>query len=370
MNVLVAGAFEASCHWAHAINTVKMAQGFASLGHRVTMVCRRPPQGRVDEAQLSASYGLGEPIRWIQLPRRILARRVGENWGFSALALLAALPARPHLVYARSYIFPWMSSRCGIPTVVESHAHPDNSSKPFLRLVDATRHRAFRLWVTISTHLSDHYQSLGVPAERLAVLPDAVDLGIFKRPHALPPSPYPTGKPVVAYVGHLYDYKGIPTVLEAASRLPDLRFHLVGGWPQDVAANAERIRRRGLTNVTLHGLKPHAEIPPYLWHADLLLLPPSADHPSAAWTSPLKLGEYLASGTPVVATSIPALRDLVVGTEVRFVEPDSPDSLAEGIAHVLGDSEYAASLSRDGSAKAEGLSYVRRAEAVLERIGL
>ena len=42
MKILVASAFEASSQWAHAINTVKMAQGFARLGHAVTLVCRRP----------------------------------------------------------------------------------------------------------------------------------------------------------------------------------------------------------------------------------------------------------------------------------------------------------------------------------------
>jgi len=368
VKILVAGAFEASSQWAHAINTVKMAQGFARLGHAVTLVCRRPTAGAVPEDSLNANYGLKEPMRWVQLPRRVLGHSLGENWSFAAQALRSLASLRPDLVYARNYTLPWLSSRLGIVTAAESHAHPGNKSKPFRRLVRASGHSAFRLWVTISRHLADHYATLGVSPEKLAVLPDAVDLQRFRRPAQRPPSPYPPGAPAVVYVGHLYDYKGIPTILAAAEHLPQLAFHLVGGWPDDIARQQRRVRERGLGNVTVHGAVPHAEVPRYLWHADVLLLPPSAHHPSAVWTSPMKLGEYLASGSPVVASAIPALRDLVTDAEVRFVAPDDGASLAEGVSRVLESPGDASRLTRAGTRRADELSYVKRAQQVLERV--
>jgi glycosyltransferase involved in cell wall biosynthesis len=371
MHILVAGAFEASSHWAHAINTVKMAQGFARLGHKVTIVCRQSPGGKVPPEKLAQMYGLTEPLRWVQLPWKVLGYPVYIHWRFALLALPIAIWMRPDLVFARSYIFPWLSSKCGIATVAESHTGPDNNTAPFLRLVDATRHRAFRLWVTISQRLADHYHSLGVPMEKLIVLPDAFDLDLFQRPARLPPRPYPGGAPVVAYTGHYYeDYKGIPTVLEAAALLPEVQFHLVGGQPQEVARHQARIQEMGLGNVTLHGLKPHSEVPPFLWHADVLLMPPSARHPSAAWTSPVKLGEYLASGTPIVATAIPALRDWLTDEEVEFVAADNAEAMAAGIRHLLDNRARAEALSQAGIRKARELSYERRTEAILKRVGL
>jgi glycosyltransferase involved in cell wall biosynthesis len=209
-----------------------------------------------------------------------------------------------------------------------------------------------------------------VSADKLIVLPDAVDVIQFGRPEELPSSPYQKPGPHVAYIGHLYDYKGIPTVLAAAALLPDIQFHLVGGLPEDIDRQEARIEEMGLQNVILHGLKPQVEVPPYLWHADVLLLPPSQYHPSAQWTSPLKLGEYLASGTPVVATDILALRDWVTEDEVEFVAPDDAEALAGGIQHLLADGTRRQSLRTAGFRKAEELSYERRAEAILERIGL
>jgi glycosyltransferase involved in cell wall biosynthesis len=166
------------------------------------------------------------------------------------------------------------------------------------------------------------------------------------------------------------DYKGIPTILEAAKRLPNVSFHLVGGWPEDVVRQQERAQALGLTNTTFHGLKPHLEIPPFLWHADVLLLPPSRYHPSALWTSPLKLGEYLASGTPIVASRIPALQSWVTDEEVEFVTPDDPRSLALGIQRILQDPSTARRRSQAGIKKAESLSFERRAESILLKLQL
>jgi glycosyltransferase involved in cell wall biosynthesis len=142
-------------------------------------------------------------------------------------------------------------------------------------------------------------------------------------------------------------------------------FHLVGGLPEDVRRTREQLRDRGLRNVIVHGYQPPANVPPFLWHADVLLLPPSGNHPSARWTSPVKLGEYLASGVPVVSTRIPALRDWLTEDETRFVEPDDPAALAAGILDVLQDETLAESLSATGLRLAHTLAYKRRAEQIL-----
>ena len=360
MRILVAGGFEADSLFAHAINTVKMAQGFARLRHDVTLVCRRPKSGPVDPDELAARFGLSVPLTWRQLPHF-----VGEGRKFAACAMIHAKRFRPDLVYARNYVLPAWSSRLGLETVGESHAHPDNHARKFCRFIRATTHRRFKRLVTISHHLADHYRARGVPAQKLLVLPDAVDLESFRRPANLPPGPFPTDKPNIVYAGHLYDYKGIPTVLEAAAQMPEARFHFVGGCPEDVVRQRKRAEHWALSNTVFHGLRPQAEVPPYLWHADALLLPPSRHHPSARWTSPVKLGEYLASGTPVVATDIPALRDWLTDDAVEFARADDPGDLARAVRCVLRDRARAHRLRQTARRLAERLSYTRRAQTIL-----
>lgn len=375
--IVVAGAFEASSHKAHAINTVKMTEGFARLGHEVHLVCLAPARGKAKPDDLDERYGIHAPIHWHQLPERLMGRRVTPHWFYTALALPTLLRLRPDFVYSRNYALPASTSRMGIPTAAETHAWPENSEPAFRLLLKATHYRSFRRCVTISHRLAEQYAVLGAQTNKLRVLPDAVDLRLFERPDILArhPSPFSGADgnaeganpgPQVVYAGHLYDYKGIPTILDAAARLPEIRFHLVGGLPADIQRHARTLRERALTNVTLHGLKPHAEVPPWLWHADVLLLPPSALHPSAAWTSPVKLGEYLASGTPVVATDIPALRDWLSDEVAHFVAPDDGFALAEGIRRVLADPLFAERLGGAARRRAAQLTYEGRASAILE----
>lgn len=354
------GAFEAGSTYAHAINTVKMAVGFARLGHKVTIACRRPRAGPLTTETTQRVYGFDENIRWLQLPNIS-----GLGWCFAALLLPSIVKLRPDLVFARNYAVPALTSTLGIPTVVESHAHPDTWTPTFRAVVAVTKFPAFRLWVTIGSTLASYYRKRGVPAGKLVVLATGADLQRFERPSQLPPSPYPPSAPVAAYVGHLYDYKGIPDILSAAALLPDIQFHLVGGRADDIARQEKRTRDEKLENVTFHGAKQQRELPAFLWHADVLLLPPSARHPSAEWTSPVKLGEYLASGKPTVATAIPALRHWLTEDEVEFCEADNPSALAAAIERVVTDRKRAMSISDGALQKASDWSYDKRAERIL-----
>ena len=275
---------------------------------------------------------------------------------------------KPDLVYARSFIFPYLSSRAGVSTVAENHFDPEQITPEAEQLIKATLNPAFRVWVTISRYLADQYIALGVPPQKVLALPDAADLTLFQRPENLPDNPYESSRPNVAYIGHLYDYKGIPTILDAARQLADVNIHLVGGFPDDIARHQLAVQKDHITNVRFHGMKPQTELPPYLWYADALILSHTLQHPSSKWTSPLKLGEYLASGTPIVASDIPAFRALLNDDEVEFIQPDDGMALAMGIKRILNDPARVSVLNQNARIKAETLSYENRAQAILEYI--
>jgi glycosyltransferase involved in cell wall biosynthesis len=367
MRIAVVAALEAASQIANAINTVKMAEGFARLGHEVTLVCTRPLSGPVSETTLTTTYGLTTPFQWRQLPSR---RLTGAQWLFGWLARPVIREIQPQFVYTRTYVAPWFTSRQGIPTAGETHAHIGNNKLAFRLFLRASRFEAFRLLVTISERLAAHYQQRGVPMAKTAVLPDAVDLTLFQRPLQLPYTPFSTGSPNVVYSGHLYDYKGIPTILQAASLLPAFNFHLVGGLPADIERHKMAVHSLGLTNVHFHGLQPLTAVPPYLWRADILLLPPSGNHPSAAWTSPVKLGEYLVSGTPIIASDIPALRDWVTDDEVAFVSPDDPQAMAQTIQTIWQDKKRSQQLAQNSLQRGLKMSYTERAHQILRRSGI
>lgn len=369
MRIAVVVSMEAGIEKAYAINSVNMAQGFAKLGHDVILITFAHRDGKRSLDDLRVQYDVRVPLRWIQLPRVFRKRIISPDLPFALMALFHLFRLRPDFVFSRSYIAPVLSARYGFPTIAESHSHTDNQTQPFITMLEAiTQYPQFRKLITISDVLSEHYQSLGVPENKLLVLPTGVDIDRFEPPSEPTSSPYTTASPNVVYVGHLYDYKGIPTILEASKLCPRVNFHLIGGLPQDVDRVQQIVDQEELTNVTLHGFKPQVDIPPYLHHADILLLPPSMNHPSARWTSPVKLGEYLASETPVIASRIPALEDWITGVEVTFMEPDSASSMAEAIGDVLSNPQLARKKTERGKLLAQAFSYQSRAQIILSHL--
>lgn len=366
-SLLVAAALEAGSHRANAINTIKMAEGFATQGYSVTLLCRAPASGPMKEKTLQKLYNLKHRIQWMQVSPKFLWKPLDPHWHFAIQGYHYTRKNRPDIVFARNYIFPWLTSKLGIPTITESHAHVDNTSRHFFRFINGTNAPEFRRLVTISQVLADYYQGIGVPEEKIMVQPDSVDTAMFRPVRESDQSPYQADAINIVYTGHLYDYKGIPTILESAKLCPRYTFHLVGGASKDIKRNEASISKAGLKNVRLHGIKNYSDVPHYTRHADVLLLPPSANHPSARWTSPVKLGEYLASGVPVVASSIPALTDWLDETECVFFTPDNPQSLTHAITKAL-DKSIAARLSLKGVKKAEEWTYSNRAKRILEGI--
>lgn len=365
INIIVSSPFEAGSPKAHAINVVKMAEGFSILGHNVTLLCHSPITGKAELSFLINQYALTKKINFIQLKPRLLGKKCSQQWVFALQCVPWLLRLRPDLIYSRSYIMPWLSSLLGFNTCAETHAHTDNETKEFLQLLNATNLDSFRSLVTIAPTLANSYIQKGASQNKILILPDAVDLANFLPTSANIDSPYKHGFNVV-YAGQLYDYKGIQTIVKTALKLPSIYFHLIGGNVEDQNKIKDQKKRKKLHNLFVHGHKPRIDLPNYIWNADILLLPPSANHPSSKWTSPVKLGEYLASGKPVIASDIPALK-YWLNDEVVFFKADSPDSLAHKIKLLHGNSRLAKKIGDKGQKLALSLSYEKRANIILEK---
>jgi glycosyltransferase involved in cell wall biosynthesis len=92
---------------------------------------------------------------------------------------------------------------------------------------------------------------------------------------------------------------------------------------------------------------PPADVANHLSRADILVLPNSANAVSSRYTSPLKLFEYLAAGRPIVASDLPALREVLRdGINALLVPADDPAALAASLLRLIQDRPLAARLAR------------------------
>jgi len=366
LKIIVVRAGQVGNMMANMINTVRMAEGFAQLGHDTTILGYKNRQIDYSNEDLAHLYGIDSSIKWkllSEIPTR--AKRARRHWGFATVALPYVLLQKPDLIFARNRVLPSITSYLGIPSVVESHTHVDANPPQFKRMLKSTHHKGFKLLITISPVLRDYYIEQGAQAEKIIILPTGVNVDLFSPPSILPDSPYDKEGRNIVYCGHLYDYKGVPSILEAAKLLPRINFHLVGGLDEDINRVKYAIEKQAISNVKLYGMLNQSDLPPFLWNADILLLPPSNNHPSAKWTSPVKMGEYLAAQVPIIATTIPALKYWLSDEHVFFTEPDNGAKLAQTIQYVLDHPEESQKRIQAGQVLANQLSFQARAARII-----
>ncbi|MDO8521784.1 MAG: glycosyltransferase [bacterium] len=233
------------------------------------------------------------------------------------------------LVYTRDYQIALFARSSNI--VLEIHSIPERTFL-FLRALA----RARRL-VVISDGLKQSLIKNGVPAEKIVVAPDAVDLSEFRitpsrevwRVHHVDPQ-----KKIALYTGHFYGWKGAETLAEAARHLPsDVEVVLMGGVDRELADFQKTYAN---SHVHVIGYQPRKQIPSFLMSADVLVLPSSAKPKiSSHYTSPLKLFQYMASGVPIVASDLPSIREILTTESAFLFEPDNATDLAQKIEYAL-----------------------------------
>ncbi|MDW8395772.1 MAG: glycosyltransferase [Anaerolineae bacterium] len=182
--------------------------------------------------------------------------------------------------------------------------------------------RAVQRFLTPSAFLRDRLVEEGMPADRVEVLPNFVELRRDARDDIPVDQP-----PVALFVGRLERYKGIHLVLAAAQHLSETQFVLIGTGSEEAAL---RQQAQSLPNVRVLGRQPRHAVREWMRRA-LCLLVPSLWHDVA----PQVVLEAFAAGLPVIATSLGGLPDLVQpGVNGLLLEAPTADSLVAGV-HAL-----------------------------------
>jgi glycosyltransferase involved in cell wall biosynthesis len=198
--------------------------------------------------------------------------------------------------------------------------------------------------------LLTYYQS--VPNKPISAihLPMTVDFERFKQPctQSLFSSPY------IAYVGVMNKHKdGVDVLIKAFAEItddfPDYTLQLFGFYHYDIPELMQLIKDLGLEmRIQYHGEKCRTEIVGIIKCASLLVLP-RPDSYQAKGGFPTKLGEYLASGTPLCCTRVGEIPlYLEDGVSVYFAEPGSPQSFADAMKRALSDPEEARHIAEKG----------------------
>jgi len=323
------------------ITLMRLLRGLAARGWTVTVAA--PGPGPLRDEALAAGFAF----------ERIGSGRLARRGGAAAVLSwprVRRLAGAVDVLYLNGAVcgrlIPALAGRRRAPRVV-LHVHDMVARAP-------------RMWRRADVVLADS----AAVARRLGGLdPEVVHLPVELEPPAAEP-PWDGGAgPVVGFVGRVEPRKGVLDLVRAAPLIrrgaPGARVVVVGEDPyrSDPAYTAAVLRSPEIEH---HPWTANA--PGLMRHLDVLVLP-SRQEPFGT-----VLAEAMAVGTPVVATRVDGLPEVVEdGVTGRLVAPGDPEALAAAVLEVLGRRGEMGAAARRSARRFAAETYVERVEALIGR---
>lgn len=249
----------------------------------------------------------------------------------------------------------------GLPSIELKYHYPavatDDELLRKLRFQEQTCLEASDQIITVSDVNAAHIASRGIEEKRITVIRNGVDTRIFKKG---PPKLIATDRPLqVLYSGTLSPWQGVQYAIEAVSLLR--RDHaaellLVGPIrPRQKKELDELIWKYQLVDhVQILPAVPQQELNVLQHQADVILAPLTRnDRNLVQGCCPLKIVEAMASGTTIIASDLPVVRELVNDTEVLFAKPGSAKSIKDSMLRLIENPNLAAALGNSAAISAQ-----------------
>ncbi|HET7481641.1 MAG TPA: glycosyltransferase family 4 protein [Actinomycetota bacterium] len=301
----------------------------------------------------------------------------------SRIAVRAATRAGADVYWSRDPNNIYWLTRYDAPCVFEAHAETKKGRAALV--TRAARRDCFLHAITVTSHLREQLVEIGVPPEKVSVVPNAVDVDAYRdlpdRDGCRARLGLPTDRSIVGYVGRFTTTegeKGLTTLVAAAGRLRAQNgarplLVAVGGPVTAIPNYLQHARNLGVDHENLRFFDhvPAPEVPLWVRACDVVTVPSPDTHYTARVSSPLKVFEYLAAGAAIVASDLPAIREtLTDGEDALLVPPEDPDALADAISRLLDSPEDAERLRRNALALSADYSWRSRAERGLDAAGI
>lgn len=362
---------------AHGIQIAKMCEAFAEEGVDIELIV---PRRKTISQSIQEFYGLRTPIQCTRIP--VLDWYGKGRIGFFLSSCMFALgyffyvfgkrlAGKSGVIYTIDidqfsfFLVPFI----GMPYFAEIH-----DAKKKLLAFSLLFWRACGIIAINLNVQSKLIETFGIAKEKTRVWSNAVDMHMFTQNEdtisARKKLGLPYDKKIVMYVGKVYSWKGLDTLVSAAGKAHDMLFYLVGGTEEELYNIG--VMEKTPENFICVGQQPFSKIPHWLWAADVLIvLGTLRDEYSSFHTSPMKLFEYIASKRPVVASKTPAIEQIVSEHEVFFCNPDDPIDLINKIRYALNASEEATKRVKNASRRADiTFEWKQRAQWIYDFIKL
>ena len=199
--------------------------------------------------------------------------------------------------------------------MVRNPVHLFTALRDRIRYRGRTHRAVVALTTTEAELLVSTYGRVRAP---IHVIPNGVDIERFRPPDAAERAQaraklgVDDDRTIALFIGHEFERKGLPIAMAALRAAPDVLLLVVGGSADMIRRAQAQARAAGVAE-RVHFAGTHARPVPFLWAADVLVLP------SAYEANALVVLEALACGLPVVSTRVGFAPDILVDGENGFI---------------------------------------------------
>lgn len=336
------------------VHVEEIVNALQKLGHQIIMVAPR----------VAENSDFGSDGGWVSKLKAKLPHFIYEllEFGYAFYAffklLWVILKEKPDFIYERYNLFLpsgiWVKKLTGLKLLLEVNAPllEERSKYDGIKLKGLARWSQHYCWrnadmcLPVTNVLADYLRAVGVPEERITVIPNGINEEEFSKPIIRPERlPDTQGKTIIGFVGFVRDWHGLDRVINLMAENRDLNaFFLIVGDGPAIPALREQAKQLGLENdIYIAGLVGREEMRHWIAQMDIALQPDVVPY-----ASPLKMLEYMYMGKAIIAPDTANIRELLTDNhEAVLFDISSREDFSEKLLRMLKDTTQLAVISQN-----------------------
>ena len=261
-----------------------------------------------------------------------------------------------HFINMAGIAASYISERENIPSVTASGESDLQKNMNVYRLYQKEIY-GIDGFITVSTLLKKNLLSMNIIKNdaKIRVLPNAVDLSVFKKENqqeARKEIGMPQDVFTVVFVGHFIERKGFKTLIDAAKMSEDWKCIFIGSENNTESVTYDKTLFRGRLS--------HDKLGTYMSASDVFVLPTRAEGCCNA------IIEALASKLPVVSSDLPFNDDILDESCSIRINPESEKEVFDAVEKLRMNKVLCEKMSNAALKKAQTMSIQNRAERILD----